>query len=223
MLPMGSLFPYGDQNRRGAPVAWVTITLVALNAVVFLYMLTLSPARLESFVYRFGAIPAEIGHGQDLYTLITSQFVHGGLLHIVGNMLFLWVFGDNIELALGHWLFLAFYLGAGVLAALAQVVASLGSSIPAIGASGAIAGILGAYVVLFPTREVRVLIVVVPTRVSAVGFLGAWALLQLFSGVASLGVPAVQGGVAVWAHVGGFAVGLAIGALALRGGRQDRA
>ncbi len=224
MFPIGSLFPYGDQNRRGAPVPWVTITLVAINAVVFLYMLTLSQAQLEAFIYRYGTIPAEIRQGQGLYTLLTSQFVHGGILHILSNMLFLWVFGDNIELALGHWVFLAFYLLAGVLATLSHIVFNLTSTVPSIGASGAIAAILGAYVVLFPTREVRVLIVVVPTRVSAVAFLGAWAVVQFLNGIASLGVPTVEtGGVAVWAHVGGFVAGLAVGALALHAGRQDRA
>ncbi len=223
MLPIGSLFPYGDQNRRGAPVPWVTITLVALNAVVFLYMLTLSEVQLEAFIYRFGTIPAEIRQGQGLFTLLTSQFVHGGFLHIIGNMLFLWVFGDNIEQALGHGLFAAFYLLAGVLAGLAHVVFNLESVVPSIGASGAIAAILGAYVILFPMREVRVLVLVIPTRVSAVAFLGAWALVQFFNGILTLGVPTVQtGGVAVWAHLGGFAVGLAGGALARGARRQDR-
>lgn len=224
MFPIGNLIPYGDQNRRGAPVAWVNISLIALNAVVFLYMLTLSQSSLEAFVYRFGAIPASIAHGQDLYTLITSQFIHGGFLHIIGNMFFLAVFGDNIEQALGHGLYLLFYLLVGVVAGLSHVLFNLGSTIPSIGASGAIAGILGAYVVLFPTRQVRVLIVVIPTRVSAIGFLGAWALIQFFNGVASLRVPTAEtGGVAVWAHVGGFAVGLVVGFLALHAGRQNRA
>jgi len=224
MFPTGSLIPYGDQNRRGAPVAWVNITFVALNVLVFLYMLTLDQAQLEAFIYRFGVIPAQIAQGQALYTLITSQFVHGGFLHIIGNMFFLWVFGDNIELALGHGLYALFYLLAGVLAGLAHVFFNLQSTIPSIGASGAIAGVLGAYVVLFPTRQVRVLVLVIPTRVSAVGFLGAWAIIQFFNGIASLGVPTAQtGGVAVWAHVGGFLVGLAVGLLALRAGRQNRA
>jgi len=224
MFPIGNLIPYGDQNRRGAPIAWVNITLVALNAVVFLYMLTLDQSQLESFVYRFGVIPAEIAQGQALYTLITSQFVHGGFLHIIGNMFFLWVFGDNIELALGHGLYALFYLLAGVLAGLTHVLFNLQSTIPSIGASGAIAGVLGAYIVLFPTRQVRVLVLVIPTRVSAVGFLGAWAVIQFFNGIASLGVPTAQtGGVAVWAHVGGFAAGLVAGILALHAGRQNRA
>ncbi len=224
MFPSGNLIPYGDQNRRGAPVAWVNITLIALNAVVFLYMLTLTPPRLESFVYRFGTIPALIHQGQDLYTLLTSQFIHGGLLHIAGNMFFLWVFGDNIELALGHGLYALFYLVGGVVAGLSHVVFNLESTIPSIGASGAIAAVLGAYVVLFPTRQVRVLVLVLPTRVSAVAFLGAWALVQFFNGIASLGVPTAQtGGVAVWAHVGGFAVGILAGLIALHAGRQNRA
>jgi membrane associated rhomboid family serine protease len=224
MFSIGNLIPYGDQNRRDAPVPWVTITLVAINALVFLYMLTLSQVRLESFIVRFGTIPVEIRQGQDLYTLLTSQFVHGGFFHIIGNMLFLWVFGDNIESALGHGLFLGFYLLAGVLAALAHIVFNLDSVIPSIGASGAIAGILGAYIVLFPTRQVRVLVLILPTRVTAVAFLGAWALVQLLNGIASLGVPTAQtGGVAVWAHVGGFVAGVATGLVARQADRQDRA
>ncbi len=217
------IFPYGDQNRRGAPVPYVNITLIILNALVFLYMLTLSQTSLERFVFTFGVVPVEIQRGQDLYTLITSQFVHGGWLHIFGNMIFLWVFGDNIEAVLGHWLYLAFFIGAGILAGLAHVLFNLNSAIPSIGASGAIAGVLGAYIVLFPSREIRVLIIALPTRVSAIAFLGVWALLQLFNGLASLGVPTVETtGVAVWAHVGGFAVGLAVGAVARRAGGQYR-
>ena len=207
------VIPIGDENRRGAPRPYVNILFVAINVLVFLYELTLSQTGLESFFLRFGAVPAQIQQRQDLYTLVTSQFIHGGFLHIIGNMFFLWVFGDNIEAALGHLLYAVFYLGAGILAGVTEVLFTLGSTIPAIGASGAIAGVLGAYIVLFPLREIRVLIIVIPTRVTAVAFLGIWALLQLFTGVASLGVPTASGGVAVWAHVGGFVTGVTVGTL----------
>ena len=218
------IFPIGDENRPGAPTAYVNIILVALNILVFVYELTLSPLGLEEIFFTFGVIPAEITRGQDLYSLITSQFIHGGFLHIIGNMLFLWIFGDNVEVALGHALYGGFYLAAGVVAGLAHVLFNPASTIPSIGASGAIAAVLGAYIVLFPARQVRVLVLVLPTRVTVIVFLGVWALLQLLNGIASLGVPTVEtGGVAVWAHVGGFTVGLVAGALARRGGRQRRA
>ena len=220
------VIPVGDQNRPGAPVAYVNITLVVVNVLVFIYMLTLSPAQLEAFVYRFGAVPAQILQGRDLYTLVTSTFIHGGWLHIVTNLIFLWIFGDNVEAALGHGPYLAFYLVAGVLAGLAQVLIGGPSAIPSIGASGAIAAVLGAYIVLFPGREVRVWVfplVIFTTRVNVVIFLGVWALLQLLSGLASLGVRTVEtGGVAVWAHVGGFTVGLACGAAARAAGLQRK-
>jgi membrane associated rhomboid family serine protease len=218
------VFPIGDENPRRENVPYANIALVAINAIVFISMLTLSQPQLERFVYRFGTVPAEILHGQGYYTLITSQFVHGGFLHVVGNLIFLWVFGDNIERALGHGLYVAFYLGAGVLAGLAHVLMNPESTIPSIGASGAIAAILGAYIILFPARQIRVLVLVMTTRVPAFIFLGVWAALQLFTGLASLGVQTVEsGGVAVWAHVGGFAIGLAAGFGARRAGWQGRA
>ena len=217
------VIPIGDQNRPGADVPYVTYALIALNALVFIYMLTLPSARLELFVLTYGAVPASISHGQSLITLVTSTFIHGGWLHIIGNMIFLAVFGDNIEAALGHWLYLTFYLIAGVLAGLAQVLSDPASAIPSIGASGAIAGVMGSYAVLFPAREIRVLVIAVVMRVSALVFLGVWALLQLFNGLASLGVQTAQtGGVAVWAHVGGFAFGLAVGLVAHEAHRENR-
>jgi membrane associated rhomboid family serine protease len=217
------VIPIGDENPRAERVAYVNIALVALNVLVFVYMLTLTLPQLEGFVFASGAIPALIRQGQGLYTLVTSQFVHGGWLHIGLNMIFLWIFGDNIERALGHGLYALFFLAAGVLAGLTHVVFNPTSTVPSIGASGAISGVLGAYVILFPVRQVRVLILILTTRVSAFIFLGVWALLQLISGLASLGVETAQtDGVAVWAHVGGFAVGLLAGALGRVAGRQYR-
>lgn len=215
------VFPIGDENPRAEARAYVNISVVAINVVVFVYLLTLSQGRLENLIFRFGTIPAEIRRGQDLFTLLTSQVIHGGWLHLVSNMVFLWVFGDNIERALGHGVYLAFFLGAGVVASLAHVAFNQQSTIPSIGASGAIAAVLGSYIVLFPVRQVRVLVLILITRVTAFIFLGVWAVLQLLSGLASLGVATAQtGGVAVWAHVGGFAVGLGVGALARNAGRQ---
>ena len=217
------IIPIGDQNRRGAPVPYVNITLVVLNVLVFLYMLTLNSIQLELFVFSFGTIPANITQGQDLYTLITSMFIHGGWLHLIGNMIFLWIFGDNIEAALGHWVYLGFYLLAGIAGSLTHVLFSPQSVIPSIGASGAISGVLGCYAILFPTREVRVLIIAVVARVSALVFLGVWGLLQLLNGLVALGVQTVEtGGVAFWAHVGGFAFGLIVGVIAREAHRQYR-
>lgn len=217
------VFPIGDENPHHEQIAYANIAFVAINVAVFLFMLTLSPPRLEAFVFRLGAIPVEILQGQQLYTLLTSQFIHAGWLHIASNMIFLWIFGDNIERVLGHALYGGFYLAAGVVAGMVHVLFNPSSPIPSIGASGAIAAVLGTYIVLFPVRQVRVLVLVLVTRVAAFIFLGVWAILQLFTGLLSLGVTTAQsGGVAVWAHVGGFAVGLIAGAAARRAGWQYR-
>lgn len=200
--------------------------MIALNVLVFLYELTLGPG-LEDFIRTFGVTPYEITTGEDIYpntpispylTLVTSQFIHFGLLHIAGNMLFLWVFGDNVEDALGHVPFLLFYLFIGAIAGLAQVLIDPLSLVPAIGASGAIAGVLAGYLLLYPHAPVRTLLFVIPfvtvTWISAVFLIGFWFLLQLFSGVLSLGnVQAQTGGVAFFAHIGGFVVGAIIIAL----------
>ncbi|MDI7276740.1 MAG: rhomboid family intramembrane serine protease, partial [Anaerolineae bacterium] len=194
------VLPIGDENRPGAPTPYVNIAIVLANVLVFVYMLTRSQAGLESLVFTFGATPAQIAQGQHLYTLVTSLFIHGGWLHIIGNMVFLWIFGDNIEAAFGHGLYALFYLVAGVLAGLVHILLNLQSSIPSIGASGAVAAVLGAYIVLFPGREVRVWVfpfVIWVARVNAIVFLGVWFLLQFLSGIASLGVRTAEtGGVA---------------------------
>lgn len=212
------MFPIGDDDVRGGRPEIVNIMLIAINVLVFLYELTLSPAGLQEFVTQYGVVPERILAGQQLSTLVTSMFIHGGWLHIISNMLFLWVFGDNIEAVLGHVGYLLFYLLGGVVASLAHVLASGSSSIPSIGASGAIAAALGAYIVMFPESRIRVLYFIGLffgiTRLSALFFLGLWAVMQLFNGIASLGVDTAQtGGVAVWAHVGGFAFGLLPGLL----------
>ncbi len=217
------MFPIGDDNRgaRGVPI--ITLILIAINVLVFLYEATLSQNALQDFVTTYGVIPAEIERNQDLFTLLTSMFVHGGWAHIIGNMLFLWVFGDNIERRFGSIIFLAFYLLTGLAASFAHILTNSGSAIPSVGASGAISGVLGAYILLYPTNRVSMLlgywgIVKVP----AYFFLGFWFVSQLLNGVASLGVPTEEtSGVAVWAHVGGFVAGF-VGALVLRFLRPER-
>ncbi|HBY92573.1 MAG: rhomboid family intramembrane serine protease [Ardenticatenaceae bacterium] len=212
------MFPIGDEEVRGAGPPWVTWGLIAINSLVFLYEASLSQQALQDFIFRYGLVPANITQGVGLGTILTSMFLHGGWLHLIGNMLFLWVFGDNVEAIMGHVLYLGFYLLGGLAAEAAHMLFNLGSDIPSVGASGAIAAVLGAYIVMFPNSQVRVLVFLGyragVTRVTALVFLGIWAITQLFNGIASLGVPTSQtSGVAVWAHVGGFAFGLLAGFL----------
>jgi membrane associated rhomboid family serine protease len=228
------MFPIGDDPRTGRGPAYITLGLLALNVVVFLYQVMLG-AEVETFIRTFGAVPREILTGQDVappgptpvyLQLLTSMFLHGGWLHLIGNMAYLRVFGDDIEDALGHGLYLLFYLGAGIAASLTHILLSGASdATPSVGASGAIAGVLGAYLVLFPQRRVHVLLPAyffATTRVSALVMLGFWFLLQFFNGLAALTEGTAQtGGVAVWAHIGGFVVGALVGLL-LRGGQGAR-
>lgn len=214
MLPLRDVNP-----TRTFPL--VTIALIAVNVLVFIYELILGP-QVEGFVQSWAIIPYEITHGVDLppasiqpiyLTLITAMFLHGGIVHIAGNMLFLWIFGNNIEDAMGSLRFIVFYLLCGLVAAFAQIAVGPNSDIPNIGASGAIAGVLGAYLLLFPRAEVQTLVFlgffVRLVRLPALLFLGLWFVLQLFSGVAGLGMEAM-GGVAWFAHIGGFIAGIVL-------------
>ncbi len=204
------MIPIGDENRgaRGVPV--VVTTLVVLNVLVYLYEASLPLPELQRFITHYGAIPLEISHGRDLYTIFTSMFVHGGLAHVAGNMLFLWIFGDNIERRFGSALFLLFYLGCGLVATWFHVQTNPNSLMPTVGASGAISGVMGAYILLYPFNRVELLIgwwFVLP--VPAFVFLGIWFLTQLSNGMLALSVPTAQSsGVAFWAHIGGFAAGV---------------
>jgi membrane associated rhomboid family serine protease len=208
------VFPIGDENAGTVIKPIVNWTIIGICIVVFIYELLLPPGQLDAFIFRFGAVPAEITQFQNLFSLLTSMFLHGGWLHLIGNMLFLYVFGDNIEDAMGHASYLLFYLLCGIAAALTQVFLNGDSTVPMIGASGAISGVLGAYIVLFPHGRVRALVflgffiqvILLPAWV----MLGLWFVLQLVSGLASLGVGADVGGVAFWAHVGGFIAGVVL-------------
>jgi membrane associated rhomboid family serine protease len=217
------MIPIGDDDVRGAGPPVVTWLLIVANVLAFLFELTLSPPELEQFFLTFGVVPAHIQQGDNLLALLTSMFLHGGWLHIVSNMLFLWVFGNNIEAVLGKTLYLLFYLAGGLAASVIHIIFNLGSNIPSVGASGAIAAVLGAYIVLFPRSQVRVLVISLymgVTRVAAIVFLGFWFITQLFTGVASLGAQTAQtGGVAFWAHIGGFVFGVLIAVL-MRGQTQ---
>jgi len=206
MFPVSDVIP-----SRTTP--YVTITIIALNAVAFLYELQFSEEGLQVFVMSFGIVPAAFSW----MSVLTSMFLHGGWLHFLGNMLYLWIFGDNVEDRLGHGLFVVFYLLCGTVAALGQVFTQPYSSVPMIGASGAIAGVMGAYFVLFPYSRVLTAIFVLffmdLVEIPAIFFLGIWFLMQFFSGIGSLGADAAQGGVAFWAHIGGFVTGAATGVI----------
>ncbi len=217
------MFPISDDDIRGAPPAIVTWGLVAVNVLVFLYQLTLSEEALVNFFYTFGAVPALILQGEQLYSLFTAMFLHGGWLHIIGNMVFLLVFGDNVETVMGKFGYLVFYLIGGLVASAAFIAINPDTTVPSLGASGALAAVLGAYIVMFPRSQVRALVFlgffVTITRVTAFIFLGLWFVLQLFQGIGTLGANQT-GGVAYWAHIGGFIFGLIIG-FVLRGRARE--
>jgi len=213
MIPLKNLRP-----RTHFPA--VTLALIVINFIVFFYQLTLDPRALQSFIMTYSMVPARaqlaLAHSQytlaqGFFPLFTSMFLHAGWLHIIGNMWFLWLFGPNIEDQLGHFPYLGFYLVCGLGAGIAQTLFSLGSTIPGLGASGAIAGVLGAYVVFFPSSRILTLVTLFFwwffARLPAVLFIGLWFAVQFLSGLSSLG-SAQGGGVAWWAHVGGFLLGM---------------
>jgi len=210
MLPLKDELPL----RR---IPFVNVILILLNILVFIWQVSLPP-REQVQVYQLALIPAQVTQGitpDDFFHILTSMFMHGGLAHIGGNMLYLWIFGDNVEDAMGHARYLFFYLFGGFLASAAHILTNPYSTVPTVGASGAIAAVLGAYLVLYP--RARVLTVVAfgfflrLTMIPASIVLGLWFLLQLFQGVFSLGMPPDMGGVAFWAHIGGFVAGLFLG------------
>jgi membrane associated rhomboid family serine protease len=229
------MLPLHDENLRDRGPAYVTLALIAINVVVFVFLQLLS----DAFTYGWSVVPREITTGMDIVgpvtvgppggrvtiplepgpspvylTLISSMFMHGGWLHLGGNMLFLWIFGDNVEHTIGAVLFLGFYLFAGVVGSLAQVMIEPASLVPSLGASGAISGVLGAYLILFPRNRVLVLLFRFVVWVPAIVVIGLWAVLQFFGGLGQIAVTEQTGGVAYMAHIGGFVVGVAVGFVA---------
>ncbi|HEY9604566.1 MAG TPA: rhomboid family intramembrane serine protease [Allocoleopsis sp.] len=210
---------------------YVTYALIAANILIFIYELTLAGPQLDGFFHLFAVVPRELTASfngipvnqpvPEPLTLITSQFLHASFMHVGFNMLFLWIFGNNIEEELGSVKFLIFYLACGVLAALTQWFFSSNSAIPSLGASGAIAGVMGAYILKFPNARIVTLVpfdfFLTTFRIPAVFFLGFWFLQQAFNGVTMLEAPAnvgmESGGVAYWAHAGGFIFGAVLGPL----------
>ena len=214
------MFPIGDERVQGGPPPVVTFGLIALNVVAFLVELAQpSEAALQSFIQAWGVVPQEYSAAQDLppmiplpfwSTLFTSMFLHGGWMHLGGNMLYLWIFGDNLEKVMGAARFLAFYLVCGLVASFAHIAFGPGSGIPAVGASGAISGVLGGYLLLFPHNRVRVLVRGGVTHVPAIVVLGFWIVIQLINGVGSVTATTETAGVAYMAHIGGFVAGLVL-------------
>ncbi len=200
------LFPIGDDNSSNRTVPVVTYGLIALNVIFFFVEMNGG----EPFIRQWSVVPRRLvaNPGEDFVTIFTSMFMHGGWMHLFGNMLYLWIFGDNVEDRLGRAKFLIFYLVCGVAATLAQVAFNTNSNIPNLGASGAIAGVLGAYLVMFPQGQVRVLVGRGIARVPALFVLGLWILLQFISGIGSITDAADRGGIAYMAHIGGFVTGL---------------
>jgi membrane associated rhomboid family serine protease len=219
------LIPLKDMTpRQSVPV--VTLLLIVANAAVFFHQVSLPPRASEAFVMAYGMVPAKVQYAlagthhvtllQGLETLVTCMFLHGGWMHIIGNMWFLWIFGGNVEDRLGSFGYLLFYFVCGIGSSASELLFTWGSHVPSIGASGAISGVLGAYVVFFPSSRILTLvplfIIWFLARIPAVIFIGLWFVIQFLSGVGSLGEtgPTAGGGVAWWAHVGGFVLGVLI-------------
>jgi len=241
------MFPIGDDNSDRTITPVVNYALIAVNVLVFVFLQGLGAN--ERFTYAFSTVPREIVTGEDVdrpveirdpvsgdvvgtldlqptpisvyLTLLTSMFMHGGLAHIFGNLLYLWIFGDNLEDSLGHLRYLLFYLACGVLAGLAHVFATVAFGgnplLPALGASGAISGVLAGYLVLHPKRRVRVIMMRTIQEVPSIWAIGIWFVFQLVSGLGMLGSRSQAGGVAYAAHIGGFLAGLVLVKLFARG------
>jgi membrane associated rhomboid family serine protease len=209
MIPLRDVIP-----SRSTP--YITVTIIALNAVAWLFELSLPHETLNEFLTVYGVVPAYFSAP----TLITSMFLHGSWSHVLGNMWYLWIFGDNVEDRVGHGRFIVFYLLCGIAAAAGQVAVDPNSTLPTIGASGAIAGVMGAYFVLFPSSRILVLVFLIffvdVVEIPALFYLGFWFLLQIVGGAGRVGD---AGGVAFWAHAGGFITGI-VGVLVFR--RRER-
>jgi len=225
MIPLKDMTP-----RRSFP--FVTLVLIGINVAVFVHQALLPSAAAETFIRTFALVPSKIPQAlagrhytlvEAFLPLFTCMFLHGGIFHLLGNMWFLWIFGANVEDRFGSIGYLCFYLVCGVGSSVSQLLFSWGSHIPSLGASGAISGVLGAYIVLFPGSRILTLvplfIIFFTMRIPAVIFIGLWFLLQFLSGLSSLGAT-VSGGVAWWAHVGGFLIGLLLAGIV---GRRAKA
>jgi membrane associated rhomboid family serine protease len=226
-----ALMPIGDDNQGRQITPFVTYALIAINVAVFVFLQL--PSAGDAFTYAFSVVPRELSHNVDVVgvvrlgpqaalrlqpgphpiylTVFSAMFMHGSWMHLLGNMLYLWIFGDNVEDALGHFKFLIFYLICGVVATVAHVLSAPNSLLPSLGASGAIAGVLGGYLLMFPTRKVRVIFAYSIIALPAIIVIGLWIGIQIFSGVGSIArTDQTTGGVAYWAHIGGALAGLVL-------------
>jgi membrane associated rhomboid family serine protease len=212
------MFPIGDDNSARRTVPFVTYTLLVLNIVFFFVEMSGG----EAFIMKWAFVPSRFLANPlgDFLTIFTAMFMHAGWVHLGGNMLYLWIFGDNVEDRLGHTKFTIFYLLCGIAATFAQLAFSTGSNVPNLGASGAIAGVLGAYILMFPQGKVKVLMGRGVVPMPALVVIGLWIVLQFFSGIGSIYATADTGGVAYMAHIGGFIAGFAL--TFLLGGRRQR-
>jgi membrane associated rhomboid family serine protease len=219
--------PLKDLNpRRTYPV--VNTILILTNVIVFLYQLTLTPHQSDAFALANATIPNHIrlalgGHGSleaAFIPIFTSMFLHSGFMHIAGNMLFLWIFGDNVEDYFGHFPYLLFYLVCGIGSGLTHIIFNFHSPLPALGASGAISGVMGAYIILYPRARVLTLVFIFFIPIPAFIILGYWFFLQFLAGISTVGA-AATGGVAWWAHIGGFLLGMLITSLSLGERKQS--
>lgn len=219
------IIPLRDENpTRATP--YINYSLVAANSLIFVYEITLSPRAQTAFATTYGTIPVRFAHvlsshGQleaALLPLFTSMFLHANLAHLLGNMLFLWIFGDNVEDFFGHIGYFAFYVLSGVASGLTHIAFNLHNTLPAVGASGAISGVLGAYLLLYPRNRILTLILIFLVPLPAFLILGYWFLVQFFAGISSFGMAATKGvgGVAWWAHIGGFLTGFLVTAAVRR-------
>ncbi len=213
------MFPIGDDNDRVGATPVATWALIALNVLAFFLEVSRPEAALQTFIQSWGVVPREYATGRDLApliaapfwtTLVTSMFLHAGWMHLGGNMLYLWIFGDNIERATGAVKFLIFYLVCGLAASAAHIIFNLQAAIPAVGASGAISGVLGGYLLMFPKNRVRVLTRGGVMHVPALVVLGFWIVLQFINGIGSVATTSESGGVAYMAHIGGFVAGVVL-------------
>ena len=224
MIPIGD----DDSGRRTTP--YVTYLLIAINVLVFLLELGQgTQAQLQNFFEKWSVIPQEYAKQADLppnipfpfwFTLFSSMFMHGGWMHLIGNMLYLWIFGDNIEDRWGHLKYLIIYLICGIIASLAHIFFNLQSTLPSLGASGAISGVLGAYIVMFPRNRIRVLFMRGIVHMPAMVVLGFWIVLQFINQIGQIGSTTESAGVAYWAHIGGFVAGVLFALLL--GGRREK-
>lgn len=208
------IFPIGDDQVVRGHKPYLSYAFIAINVLIFLYQVMLPIPAGNEFVITYGSIPTEILAGEDYYTLFTNMFLHGGWMHLIGNMMFLWVFADNIEATIGSGKFLLFYVLGGIAASAAHIFFNMQSTIPAIGASGAISAVLGAYMVMFPRSKIKVFVVYIfnSFKMAAIWFLGLWIAQQFASMFMALPTQSAQtSGVAWWAHIGGFAFGVAAG------------